>query len=92
MTAGGWTEACGDAHHPITSGSRGALTGGTCPCTVTTSLTPEHRDELDMTDEEIHEALPNAVRRHAAANHNDPVSSYGTWDQPLRIDHMHLLV
>ena len=59
---------------------------------VHVELSPEHRDQLDMTDEEIHEALPNAVRRHAAANHNDPVSSYGTWDQPLRIDHMHLLV
>ena len=45
-----------------------------------------------MTDEEIHEALPNAVARHAAANHTDQLSSYGTWDQPLRLDHMHLLV
>jgi len=59
---------------------------------VHVELSPNDRGQLNMTDEEIHEALPNAVKAHAAANHTDPLSSYGTWDQPLRIDHMHLLV
>ena len=59
---------------------------------VHVELTLEQRSQLAMTDEEIHEALPNAVERHANENRDDPLSSYGTWDQPLRIDHMHLLV
>ena len=49
-------------------------------------------DHLGLSDEEIHDVVPDAVLSHAEANHDDPLSSYGTWDQPLRIDHIHLLV
>ena len=41
-----------------------------------------------MTDEEIHDAIPDAVVSHATANRDDQLSSYGTWDEPLRIDHI----
>ena len=30
-----------------------------------------------MTDEEIDDAIPDAVLSHATANHDDPLSSYG---------------
>src|SRR4051794_29348438 len=55
-------------------------------------LSPEHRAELDMTDEEIHEALPHAVERKATVTRDDELSGYGAGDQPLGVDHMHLLV
>ena len=59
---------------------------------VHVELSPEQRGHLNLTDEEIHDVIPDAVVSHATANHDDPLSSYGTWDQPLRIDHVHLLV
>jgi hypothetical protein len=59
---------------------------------VHVELTPEQRGHVNLTDEEIHDVIPDAVASHVNANHDDPLSSYGTWDQPLRIDHVHLLV
>src|SRR3954453_5990986 len=45
-------------------------------------LSPEHRAHLDMTDDQIHEALPHAIERQATANRDDELSSYVAWDQP----------
>jgi hypothetical protein len=59
---------------------------------VHVELPPEHRDKLDMTDEEIHEAIPGAVARQAAVQADGELSSYVSWDQPLRVDHIHLLI
>ena len=59
---------------------------------VHVELTPEERGHVNLTDEEIHDVIPDAVASHVNANHDDPLSSYGTWDQPLRLDHIHLLV
>ncbi len=59
---------------------------------VHVELTPEQRGHVNLTDEEIHDVIPDAVASHVEANHDDPLRSYGTWDQPLRIDHIHLLV
>ena len=58
---------------------------------VHAELSPEDRAQLNMTDEEIHEALPNAVVRHATSHRDRRSRRYWSWDQPLRIDHMHLL-
>ena len=59
---------------------------------VHVELPPEHRDKLDMTDDEIHQVLPDAVMRHADENRDGELSSYVSWDQPVRLDHMHLLI
>jgi len=59
---------------------------------VHVELSPEDRDQLNMTDEEVHEALPNAVVRHATANRDDELGGYSSWEQPLQIGHPHFLV
>ena len=59
---------------------------------VHVELPPEQRDKLDMTDDEIHQVLPDAVMRHADENRDGELSSYVSWDQPVRLDHMHLLI
>ena len=59
---------------------------------VHAELSPEDRAQLNMTDEEIHEALPNAVVRHATAHRDHDLGRYSSWDQPLQIGHPHFLV
>ena len=59
---------------------------------VHVELSPEDRDQLNMTDVEIHEALPNAVVRHATANRDDELGGYSSWEHPLQIGHPHFLV
>jgi len=59
---------------------------------VHVELSPEDRDQLKMTDVEIHQALPNAVVRHATANRHDELGRYSSWDHPLQISHPHFLV
>jgi NADH:ubiquinone oxidoreductase subunit len=59
---------------------------------VHVELTPQQREKLDMTDDEIHDAIPGAVERHATTNRDDVLGDYNHWDQPLHIDHMHLLI
>ena len=59
---------------------------------VHVELSSEDRDQLGMmTNEEIHEALPNAVVRHATANRHDELRGYSSWDHPLEIGHPHFL-
>jgi hypothetical protein len=58
---------------------------------VHAELSPEDRAQINMTDEEIHEALPNAVVRHATANRDDDLGRYSSWDHPLQIGHPHFL-
>ena len=59
---------------------------------VHVELSPNDRGQLNMTDEEIHEALPNAVVRHATANRDDELRGYSSWERPLEIGHPHFLV
>jgi hypothetical protein len=59
---------------------------------VHVELSPADRDQLNLTDEEIHEALPNAVVRHATTNRDDELDGYSSWEQPLQIGHPHFLV
>ena len=55
-------------------------------------LSPEDRAHLEMTDAEIHEALPNAVVMHATQNRDDELGNYTHGDRPLEIGHPHFLV
>jgi hypothetical protein len=59
---------------------------------VHVELSPEDRAQLEMTDEEIHEALPNAVVLHATHNRDDELGNYTHPDRPLEIGHPHFLV
>jgi hypothetical protein len=55
-------------------------------------LSPHDREQLEMTDEEIHEVLPNAVVSYHTENRDDQLGDYGSWEKPLEIGHPHFLV
>jgi hypothetical protein len=63
---------------------------------VPVELPPDERQALDMSDEEIHETLPEALERyHAASNRDDvlPGEEYqeATWDAPVRVMQTHFI-
>jgi hypothetical protein len=55
-------------------------------------LSPEDREQLGMSDEEIHDRLPDALLRHAHENRDDELPGYASWEEPLQVRHPHFLV
>jgi hypothetical protein len=53
------------------------------------------REGLDMSDEEIHQLLPTALRRRAQDNRDDALPGEGeedvTWDAPVRVYQTHFM-
>jgi hypothetical protein len=61
---------------------------------IPVELPPDERQALDLSDEEIHETLPEALQRHHATSHRDdvlPGEEYqeATWDAPVRVLQTH---
>jgi hypothetical protein len=58
---------------------------------------PEERRSLELTDEEIHEQLPDALLRHHTENRDDllmvPGEEYNeaSWDSPVRLLQNHFV-
>jgi hypothetical protein len=60
---------------------------------VPVELPASERDELEISDEEIHSLLPTALERHAEEHGHDPDQAYrdATWDAPVRLMQAHLI-
>jgi hypothetical protein len=62
---------------------------------VPVELPPDERENLDLTDAEIHELLPTALARHAAERNRDdelPEEYHdATWDAPVRVMQTHFM-
>jgi hypothetical protein len=59
-------------------------------------LHPEDRQQLEMTDEELHALLPTALQRRAEEqNPDDELSGEAgrdvTWDAPVRVYQTHFI-
>jgi hypothetical protein len=48
-------------------------------------LAPQDRQQLELTDEEIHELLPTALQRQVDEGHDIP------WDTPVRLLQTHFI-
>jgi hypothetical protein len=55
------------------------------PEPVIVELAPEDRQQLELTDEEIHELLPTALQRRVSESHDIP------WDTPVRLLQTHFI-
>jgi hypothetical protein len=64
---------------------------------IPVELDPEERRRLELTDEEIHEQLPDALLRHHTENRDDvlmvPGEEYNeaSWDSPVRLLQNHFV-
>jgi hypothetical protein len=63
---------------------------------IPVELPPDERQALDLSDEEIHESLPEALQRHHATSHRSdvlPGEEYqeATWDAPVRVLQTHFI-
>ena len=64
---------------------------------IPVELDPEERRSLELTDEEIHEQLPDALLRHHNENRDDllmvPGEEYNeaSWDSPVRLLQAHFV-
>jgi hypothetical protein len=60
---------------------------------VVVELPPEEREQLDLTDEEIHQLLPTALGRREEENRDDTLpgdeESDVAWDSPVRVYQTH---
>jgi cation transport regulator ChaB len=58
-------------------------------------LPPEEREGLDMSDEEIHQLLPTALRRREESNRDDTLpgdeADDVAWDAPVRVYQTHFM-
>ena len=64
---------------------------------IPVELDPEERQSIDLTDEELHEQLPDALLRHHTENRDDmlmvPGEEYNeaSWDSPVRLLQNHFV-
>jgi hypothetical protein len=58
---------------------------------VHVELSSEDRAQLQMSDEEIHEALPNAIVSYHTHNRDDQLGDHFSADRPMEIGHPHFL-
>lgn len=68
------------------------IDGRTRPVMV--ELAPEDRQQLELSDEELHALLPTALQRHLDANPGalpDETSHDVAWDAPVRVLQMHFI-
>jgi hypothetical protein len=54
-------------------------------------LPPEEREKLDLSDEEIHTLVPEALERHHEEAGGDQYANHD-WDAPVRVMQMHFVV
>jgi hypothetical protein len=58
-------------------------------------LPPEERENLDMSDEEIHALLPTALQRRETENRDDTLPADDdqdvVWDAPVRVYQTHFM-
>jgi hypothetical protein len=84
------------AHHERVPGDghrwRVHIDGRSRPVTV--ELAPEDRQELELSDEELHALLPTALQRHLEANPGalpDETAHDVAWDAPVRVLQTHFI-
>jgi hypothetical protein len=57
---------------------------------VPVELHPDDREDLDLSDEEIHSLLPTALAQHAD-EHGYEEYEQATWDAPVRVLQTHFV-
>jgi hypothetical protein len=64
------------------------------PRPVVVELAPDERQQLDLSDDEIHALLPTALQRHVQASPDalpDETSHDVAWDAPVRVLQTHFI-
>jgi hypothetical protein len=85
------------SHHERVPGRRHRwnvhLHGRSAPVPV--ELADDERAKLDLTDDEIHELIPTALRRHAEQYPDEAPADEeyrdATWDAPVRVMQTHFM-